>query len=311
MNTLGGNVTAASAGIDYGRPLFVVGAPRSGTSLAYRGLSLHPQAAYISNWLARWPNLPALSLLNRLPGLMPGLRSRFWFGEESNDAYRYGRRRALIERLFPAPVEGGPVFESFGVRGVPATLGAERAAGLRRALAGPVRYGGATTLVSKRIANNRSVVVLAEVFPEARFVSMMRDGRAVAYSLSRVNWWDQSDLWWFGGTPQLWQEQGGDPWEACAREWVEEVRVIESGLAAINPKRVLRVSYEAMVAEPLTELGRIALFGGLPESAAWIDSLRRLQFPNQNEAWRSKLDPEVVTRIENVQAEELRRYGYL
>ena len=310
MNTLGGNVTAASAGIDYGRPLFVVGAPRSGTSLAYRALSLHPQAAYISNWLARTPGWSVLSLLNRIPRALPGLRSRYWFGEESN-AYRYGRRRPLAERLFPAPVEGGPVFEAFGVRGAAVSLAPELASALRRALAGPVRYGGGTTLVSKRIANNRSLALLAEVFPEARFVSMMRDGRAVAYSLSRVNWWDQSDLWWFGGTPQQWQERGGDPWEACAREWVEEVRVIETGLSAIDAKRVLRVSYEAMVAEPLVELGRMGSFGGLPESPSWTESLGRLQYPNRNEAWHSKLDPEVAARIERIQAEELRRYGYL
>lgn len=310
MNTLGGNVTAAPAGIDYGRTLFVVGAPRSGTSLAYRALSLHPQAAYISNWLARTPGWPVLSLLNRIPRALPGLRSKYWFGEESN-AYRYGRRRPLLERLFPAPVEGGPVFNAFGIRDGATKLEPDRASALRRALAGPVRYGGGATLVSKRIANNRSLGLLAEVLPEARFVSMMRDGRAVAYSLSRVNWWEESDLWWFGGTPQQWKERGGDQWEACARTWVEEVRVIEAGLSGLDPKRVLRVSYEAMVAEPLAELGRIGRFGGLPESGAWTKSLGRLQYPNRNEGWRSNLDPVVVAQIERIQAEELRRYGYL
>src|SRR5258707_10584061 len=215
MNTLGGNVTAAPAGIDYGRPLFVVGAPRSGTSLAYRALSLHPKAAYISNWLARTPGWPVLSVLNRIPRALPGLRSRYWFGEESN-AYRYGRRRPLLERLFPAPVEGGPVFNAFGVRDGAATLGSERASALRRALRGPVRYGGGATLVSKRIANNRSLGLLAEGLPDARFVSMMRDGRAVAYSLSRVKWWEESDLWWFCGTPPQRNERGRDESEACA-----------------------------------------------------------------------------------------------
>jgi hypothetical protein len=166
-------------------------------------------------------------------------------------------------------------------------------------------------VVSKRIVNNRRLPFLAEVFPDARFVSIVRDGRAVAYSLSRVDWWAASNLWWFGGTPQQWQERGGDPWEACAREWVEEVRVIETGLAAIEPERVLRVSYEAMVADPLTELGGMARFGGLSESSDWTDSLGRLQYPNRNEGWRRNLASDVVERIEKIQAEELRRYGYI
>jgi hypothetical protein len=66
-----------------------------------------------------------------------------------------------------------------------------------------------------------------------------------------------------------------------------------------------------LVANPVTELGRIGRFGGLPDSDAWTGALRRLSFPNRNEAWRSKLDPEVVSQIERIQAEELRRYGYL
>jgi Sulfotransferase family len=311
MNKVGGKVTSDSASPERCRPLFVVGAPRSGTSLAYRALSLHPQTAYISNWLAREPGWPALSLLNRIPRRLPRLRDKYWFGEESN-AYRYGRKRPLSERLFPAPVEGGPVFEASGVGGTEALVPtAEQVSSLRGALAALARYGGGTTVVSKRIANNRRLTFLAEVFPEARFVSMVRDGRAVAYSLSRVNWWEDSDLWWFGGTPKQWRERGGDPWDACAREWVEEVRVIEVGLSGIHPSRVLRLSYEAMVANPVTEIGGIGRFAGLPESETWTGALRRLQYPNRNEAWRKNLDPTTVARIEGIQAEELRRYGYL
>jgi hypothetical protein len=289
----------------------VVGAPRSGTSLAYRALSLHPQAAYISNWLGRKPRLPALALLNRLPRLMPGLRSRYWFGEDSSDAYRYGTPRPLLERLFPAPIEGGPLFEASGMRDANPRPAAEQAASLRKAFAALTRYGGGSIVVSKRIINNRRLAFLAEVFPSARFVSILRDGRAVAYSLSRVNWWDESDLWWFGGTPKTWREKGGDPWEACARTWVEEVRVVETGLAGLDPARVLRVSYEAMVANPLVELGGMARFGGLGESGAWTDSLGRLQFPNRNEGWRQNLDAAVVAQIEGIQEAELRRFGYL
>ncbi|MBV9253816.1 MAG: sulfotransferase, partial [Actinobacteria bacterium] len=37
------------------QPLFLVGAPRSGTSLLYKALCLHPDAAYISNWVNRFP----------------------------------------------------------------------------------------------------------------------------------------------------------------------------------------------------------------------------------------------------------------
>ena len=34
-----------------------------------------------------------------------------------------------------------------------------------------------------------------------RFVVLVRDGRAVAESLSRVDWWETNHVWWYGGTP--------------------------------------------------------------------------------------------------------------
>ena len=64
-------------------------------------------------------------------------------------------------------------------------------------------------------------------------------------------------------------------------------------------------------ANPVPELTRIAAFGGLSESPAWMQLLGRLQYPNRNEGWRVNLDHQTTERIERVQAEELQRYGYL
>ena len=92
-------------------PLFILGAPRSGTSLLYRALALHPQAAWINNYNRRLTALPELAVLNRLGQRAPDVRRRVWFGEDGDNAYRYGQRRSLFERFFPQPVEGEPLFE--------------------------------------------------------------------------------------------------------------------------------------------------------------------------------------------------------
>jgi hypothetical protein len=204
------------------------------------------------------------------------------------------------------------VFEASGVlEGDAGPPSPEQSAALRAAFAALTRFGGGTTVVSKRVFNNRRIPFLARTFPEARFVSIVRDGRAVAYSLSRVDWWEEGEVWWFGGTPEKWREGGGDPWELCARTWVEEVRAIEAGLAKVDPAQVLRVSYEDLVADPQAQLGAMARFGGLSESKEWLARLGRLEYPNRNEAWRLKLEPELIQRIEGFQAEELRRYKYV
>jgi hypothetical protein len=290
--------------------IFLVGAPRSGTTLVYKALALHPEVTYISNWLRRRPRWPWLSALNRLPRAAAGLQVRYWFGEESN-AYRYDKRRSLAERVFPAPVEGGPVFEACGVGTDDARATPEQAERLRRAFAGLVRFGGGATVVSKRIANNRLIPVLAEVFLESKFVNIVRDGRAVAHSLSKVDWWNEATIWWLCESPEEWRAAGKDDWELCARVWVEEVRAVAAGLERIDPSRVLDVAYEMLVAKPHDTLAMIARFGGLHASRRWDEALGKVTFANQKQTWRTRIDPDVIRRIEGFQGEELRRYGYL
>jgi hypothetical protein len=164
--------------------------------------------------------------------------------------------------------------------------------------------------INKRIANNRRIGLLRTAFPDARFVALVRDGRAVALSLSKVDWWETSIVPGYGDTPARWRAGGGDPWELCARNWVEELDAMEAGLASVEPSDVLRLTYEGFVDDPATSLDRIAAFAGLGPDAAWRRSVRGLRFPNRNESWKRELDADALATITRVQAEHLARYGY-
>jgi len=297
---------------DAAPPVFLVGAARSGTSLLYKCLCLHPDAAYISNWVRRYTRLPGLAVLNRLPAHVPSLQRDVWFGGGGN-AYVYGAPRRILERAFPMPVEGEPLFNRCGVaapgRGAPDAVPDEIEA-LRRAVGRITRASGGAVFVNKRIANNWRIPTLVAAFPSARFVEIVRDGRAVAYSLSRVDWWDDSELPWLGGTPREWHRAGMDAWELCARNWVAELDAVASGLDAVAPDRHLRMRYEEFVSAPRETLQRVAGFAGLAPSSHWQGRLDGLRFPDRNESWRARLDPAVIRRIEDVQAERLRDNGY-
>jgi hypothetical protein len=75
--------------------------------------------------------------------------------------------------------------------------------------------------------------------------------------------------------------------------------------------RRLEIRYEALVAEPLVTLRQLAAFAGLAVHRDWMRELVRLRYPNRNERWYSRLDPEVRGRIEAIQGDDLRRLGYL
>lgn len=286
--------------------LFILGAPRSGTSLLYRTLALHPDAAWISNYGRRLPALPEVAVLNRLARRLPRRRQRVWFGPQGDNAYRYGERRGLTDRLFPQPVEGEPVFERRGVlQGLEGHASTPEQRRLRTDAARLTRAAGGRVLVSKRIGHNRRVGLLDEIFPGARFVVVSRDGRAVVRSLLAVDWWPDSPVWWYGGTPRDWIAAGGDPHQLAAHHWVREVAAIEAGLAGVPPARVLRVRYEDLVTAPQVELDRVAGFAGLAPDPRWHAALRQIRFPDRNRAPRD-VDPAVA----EIQADTLRELGY-
>jgi len=294
-------------------PLFLVGVPRSGTTLIYKLLCLHPDAAYISNWMRTAPAVPALALANRLTPRFADTRRTTWFGADRANAYVNGEPMAWRKQLFPRPVEGEPFYRSCGIA-VPDSAGRPDMGRLQRLpgmLGAVCRYGGGRVFVSKYLANNHHIPALAELFPSARFVSIVRDGRAVACSLSRVHWWPDLTVWWYGGTPGRWQAEGRDPWELCARHWVRELAVLEQGLAAVPAARRLEIRYEALVAEPVATMRQLAAFAGLADRWDWVQELARLRYPNRNERWYSRLDPQVRGRIEAIQGDDLRRLGYL
>lgn len=307
------------AGKDLGdAPVFLLGAPRSGTSLLYKAVCMHPQAAWISNWVRTYPAATALAAANRIPRRFPEMQRGVWFGVDSN-AYVYGRRRSVWERAFPMPVEGEPIFERAEASVDNAADGAGESgiarAGqvrfLRTKLRSIRRFAGASTFVNKRIGNNRRIAMLITAFPHARFVDLIRDGRAVAYSLSRVDWWLDTVPWWHGDTPRQWEAEGGNGWELCAREWVEEVDAIERGLGLVPSDQILHLSYERVIRSPIESLRSVAAFAGLPRTRDWLDRVARLDFPDRNEVWRERLDAAAVETIEEIQRDMLIRHGYL
>ncbi|HEX2052652.1 MAG TPA: sulfotransferase [Actinomycetota bacterium] len=293
-------------------PLFLVGAPRSGTTLVYKLLCLHPDTAWISNWVRRFPRAPQLSAMNSMASLLPEMRHRAWFAGDSN-AYVYGTRRPLSQRLFPAPVEGEPVFRQAGLGEAEITDPAatpEAVERLREAVGRIERFSGGRYFVNKRVANNRRIPLLAQAFPSARFLEIVRDGRAVAHSLSTVDWWADSTVWWNGKTPRQWEAEGGDPWELCAQSWVEELEATSRGLAMVAPVRVMQVRYEELVAQPAQLLSEIAQFAGLPESREWWRAVSRCDIRPCRASWRTALPEEALATVEGVQSDMLRLHGY-
>jgi hypothetical protein len=148
-------------------------------------------------------------------------------------------------------------------------------------------------VVSASVGLNRRVAVLDAIFPQCRFVVMSRDWDASARSLAMADWWPDTDLWWYGGTPRDWERCGGDPLELAARHWVREVEATETGLAAVPPERVHRLNHEDLVRAPVDRLRETAVFAGMSDDPGWRADLAQVRVHDENPTGPSVLEGRV------------------
>ena len=268
-----------------GAPVLVLGVRRSGTTLLRVMLDRNPELAvpdesYFVPQLARRHRGPVdvdafLDDLRRLPTLVE------W--EVSADA--------VAPRLRPGMTTGEAIGAVF------ATYAAER---------GKARWGDKTPLYMQYLP------LLERLFPDARFVHLVRDGRDAALSFLSVPAGIMTEGW-------------GHPRDAAgfACQWATEVRAARALGRRVGTARYLEVRYEALVAEPEAELRRICAFVGLAYDEAMLDyagkteSARKEHQQRLNEPprvgvrdWRTEMAPADVAAFEAVAGDLLHELGY-
>jgi hypothetical protein len=152
--------------------------------------------------------------------------------------------------------------------------------------------------VNKNLQNSFRVRLLNLVFPDAKFIHIIRDGRAVAFSLL-----NKKDL---GATSPIlligFKDILGDKYQYKRSElynygiaWKEYVtRAREASAAAQG--RYYEVRYENLVREPHNELRRIIDFCELDWYSKFEEKIPSTQ--NMNEKWKHKASKEQHIDIE-------------
>jgi omega-hydroxy-beta-dihydromenaquinone-9 sulfotransferase len=288
---------------------FLVGAGRSGTTLLQKLLCLHPRIAYISNYESRFAWFPDGLACGAVAGRLQA-KLGAWFDKGGN-AYFIGR--PWFKKVFPTPAEGESVFASCGIPLFPAMdyhPDAVTSTCLRRRFEQIRSRAGAAVFLSKRTANNRRIRLLSAIFPGARYVHLLRDGRDVAQSLSTVEWWDNHTVWWDGRTP-VEMERSGEPRLAiCARNWVREVHELQVQLAPIDPARILLLHFEDLLSDPLRHIERVVRFLGVEFSAAYRNAIDSLSLHPVRARWASDWDAAQLACVLREAQPMLRQLGY-
>jgi hypothetical protein len=218
-----------------GRPIFVVGCARSGTTLLQVMLHSHPRIAVPPE--------------NRF--VMDVYRNRREFG----DLRTKKGRAALASHIVDHPKRSR--FKDFG-------LGKE--AVRKRIVAGPPTVGSGVSAVlrayserfdkyrfgDKRPKYYQDVDALRTLFPNAQFIHLIRDGRDCVASLKRMTWWK-----W--GVP------------AAVAMWGEAMDYGDRHKSRLPADTWHELYYEKMVVDPEGEMRRLCAFLGEDFAPAMVD----------------------------------------
>jgi hypothetical protein len=240
-------------------PVFLVGAERSGTTLLGRMLDSHP--------LIAWPcefdfalDWPAVGSGGGWPDLID-----FWSALAERREAREHRLVIRAELDFPSLVR---------------SLRGQLVARARKPIVG--------------VTAHRHFERILALWPDARFLYLLRDGRDVAHAHVAA-----------GRAGNVWA--AASVWQEAERDWLRLCGQVPAG-------RRLELRYEALVRDPQRELARICDFLGVPDAAEMANELARathaLPSADRPESWRGELSARELAWLECEIGPALRARGY-
>ena len=273
--------------------VFIVGCPRSGTTLLQRIVNAHPQIAITpeTHWIPR--------MFKKRQGVIDGMVTPelipLLLGKPRFADLHIGREQ--LERL----IEGWPVSYSAFVTRVFDLYGQTH---------GKPLVGDKTPGYVLRINT------LHELWPAARFVHLIRDGRDVCLSLRA---WSKAEK--NLGTSPTWRD---DAVSTAALYWAFHVQCGQQAGPGLGPELYYEIRYESLVVHPNEECAALCDFLGVPYDDAMLrfHEGRTITDPTLSAKhawlpitpglrnWRTQMAAEDVERFEAEAGQLLDELGY-
>lgn len=163
------------------------------------------------------------------------------------------------------------------------------------------------TWIDHTPANVNRAAMLVQLFPGAKLIHVVRDGRAVASSVMRLDW-------------------GPNTIAAAARWWAGHAAIGIAAESFFGPSASMRVMYEDLVENPGRTISNVFRFLGLADeqqaisgdgyvvpgyTAAQHHLIGQRPDPNRAEAWRNALTSRQIEIFESIAGDMMVGLGYI
>jgi len=284
------------------KPLFIVGTGRCGSTVFHHMLSHHPHIAWLSPTCAKYPNRPKLNRtaihLIDTPLLGPYVRKVIYPGEW----YTFWD--------YHCPGFSEPCHD-LGKEDVSHKIKTT----IRKVMGDMLTYKRRRLLI--KITGWPRIRFLKEIFPDAKFIHIYRDGRAVAASLLNVPWWSgwQGPLNWPWGelTPtqrERWVRYGNSFVVLAGIEWEILMAAHERARQGIPSDDILDIRYEDLCQDPLKVFQKVVEFSTLEWPQRFESAVDRFSLKNTNDKWKKHLSGEQQKLLSESLKDSLEKYGY-
>ena len=289
--------------------VFLIGNGRSGSTLVHELLARHSSVGFISNLEDRFPSLPPAAgrynnaLYRRVP---PALTRKGRPRYAPSEAYRVLSRQV-------SPMIASSSRDLLASDAMPWVARRFQSFFADRALA-----QGKPLFLHKFTGWPRTGFI-RKVFPDARFIHILRDGRGVVASEIQTSWWGGylgPENLGVGPLPpsyaQEWEASGRSFAMLSAESWKIVMDAYVEARALVPRDRWLDVRFEDVLADPHSRFREMLAFMNLEEDDWFAAALARTTFSvDRRDAFRRDLDTATTATLEAALADHLRLWGYL
>jgi hypothetical protein len=284
-------------------PVFIIGTGRCGSTMLHDTLAYHPELSWLTQIVNKYPHKPkwnvmALKAMDIKP-LFPILRKKL----RADEPYFF------FERYFKG--------FSRPHRDLLATDIRHNAAKKFKESLNEATRDGADLIV--KYTGWPRIGLLKAMYPDAKFIHIVRDGRAVVNSVLEAGYFDgwAGPASWARGEltqeqEQLWRDSGESFVVLAAMGWVNRMNAFKKASEGLTEEEYLEIKYEDICKQPEQNMQNILHFMGLKEhqNTEFFERFKQLKFRDSNTKWKENFTEEQQGKLCTYLAPYLQEWGY-